>query len=43
MTKNEFIFNGEIVETALEKDGDTFKIKIGDKIIELIRAGQNLY
>ena len=43
MTKSEFIFNGEVIETALEKDGDIFKVQIGDKTIELIRAGQNLF
>lgn len=43
MTKSEFIFNGEVVETALDREGDVFKIQVGGKSIELIRAGQNLF
>ena len=39
MSRHEFIFDGEPVETTLEKTGDRFVAKVGEKTITLLPMG----
>ena len=43
MNSYEFLYDGEVVETRLEKDGDNFKASIDDTDLILHPIGQNLY
>ena len=43
MNKQEFIINDESVESALEKNGDNFKVTVGDSEFVLQPMGNNLY
>ena len=43
MNKQEFIINDEKVESALEKNGDNFKVQVGENEFILQPMGNNLY
>jgi biotin carboxyl carrier protein len=43
VSKSEFIFDGELVESSFEQSGDVFTVVVGDKTVELLPFGQNLY
>ncbi len=43
MSSHEFVFNGDIVPSIVEKDGDDLKIKVGEKEFVFRCVGENLY
>lgn len=43
MINYEFLYNGDIVETSLDREGDDFRVTIGDKTLLLHPVGPNLY
>ncbi len=43
MNSYEFLFNGDIVASALEKDGDNIRVTIGEQTLTLHPVGKNLY
>ncbi len=43
MNSYEFLFNGDIVASGLEKDGDNFRVTVGDTTLVLHSIGKNLY
>jgi len=43
MSNYDFIFDGDIVTSTIEKNGESFKATIGDRTLELQPVGQNLY
>ena len=43
MNKTEFLFDGEMVESAFETTDNGLKVVVGDKTIELEPFGENLY
>jgi biotin carboxyl carrier protein len=43
MNKQEFIINDETIESVLEKNGENFKVLVGEKEFVLQPMGNNLY
>lgn len=43
MTKSEFLFDGELVESQFEQSGETLRVIVGERTIELQPFGDNLY
>ncbi|MBW1720341.1 MAG: hypothetical protein JRJ43_12445, partial [Deltaproteobacteria bacterium] len=43
MSSCEFLFNGDVVTSVLEKDGDNLRVKVGDREFEFRSAGDNLF
>ena len=43
MNKTEFVYDGEVVEAACEKNGDTLTATVGEKVYEFTPVGENLY
>ncbi|MFQ6007335.1 MAG: acetyl-CoA carboxylase biotin carboxyl carrier protein subunit [Candidatus Zixiibacteriota bacterium] len=43
MSSREFVFNGDIVPSIVEKDGDELKVKVGEKEFVFRSIGDNLY
>lgn len=43
MSNLEFLFEGEVVDTKVERRSQTIAVNIGDKEIVLLPAGDNLY
>lgn len=42
MSSHEFLFNGDVVASVLEKDGKHLKVKVADKEFEFHSVGDNL-
>ena len=43
MPKHEFLFNGESVESSVENQGKTFRVKVGERQFEICPLGNNLF
>jgi 3-methylcrotonyl-CoA carboxylase alpha subunit len=43
MNTYEFLYDGEILETRLDRDGENFKVTVGETELTLHPVGQNLY
>jgi biotin carboxyl carrier protein len=43
MNKTEFVYNGEVVEAACEKNGNVLTATVGEKVFEFTPVGENLY
>jgi len=43
MTNYEFLFNGDVVASSVEKDSESLKVRLGEKEFEFHSAGNNLF
>lgn len=43
MSSCEFLFNGDVVASVVEKDGDNLRVKVGEKEFEFRSVGDNLF
>jgi 3-methylcrotonyl-CoA carboxylase alpha subunit len=43
MSSCEFLFNGDVVASVLEKEGENLKVKVGEKEFEFRSIGNNLF
>jgi biotin carboxyl carrier protein len=43
MSRHEFLFDDEPIETNLEKKGDAFSVSVGDKVFHLTAVNDSLY
>lgn len=43
MNSFEFLYDGEVVEASLERDGENFRVTVGETELRLHPVGRNLY
>lgn len=43
MNKTEFVYDGEVVEAACEKNGEILTVTVGDKVYGFTPVGENLF
>ncbi len=43
MSKTDFVFEGETIESTCEQTTDLYRVTVGEKMFELRPAGKNLY